>query len=1443
MIFTRSNWFKFRYQSISLCKTTIIECLKYACTGDVPVLSERGKTFVHDPRHCGQSVVKAQVKCALRTRDGRPVIVTSSMQLTQRRASTQLKSTDGVVRMWDETTGEAVALSHKCADMRRVVPELMGVSRAVLDSVIFCHQEESCWPLSESKRLKERFDDIFATTRWSKALSSMADYRKRLLLTSKDLLADLRLFANNRDVAARLRDEYEQARARIAGYRERQRKYERSIAECEQSLAPLRAARESVQQFAFKREALEGEIEGLRRAADRAFEAMANEFSESDEELRGFHSRFDEEIAAKQRLAARAGDELAECSAGVADKQQRLRALSTRQGQVQQKLDDCGRKTRRLREMVAAGGDQGGDNDNEDNDDESIFADFAGFDRSASNQSASNQSGTDSSASESASSTAVTPAMIERLNAHVVSQLQSLKAATSAQQQRHRERDTAMEQSLSKLRSQANAQRVRIQEVERQSNELRLKERHAASKLANVDGQLESVAQAQAEIAEAESMLAAATQTGEREGARQQQVSGECQRVIEDNTLRMGALSREMALLQHQGEKTAKLKLLKADFLRLQDSFQDMLGEARSAASIDGLQFLRAVKAENLATHQQKVAAVERGLRQQATKLKASVHALQQALALSQSDLTRIRDCEVPALERSRQQFEQQLKQLPDIGLGSSSGSGSNSSSSSDSTNLLSASALDALVVSAQQKLSSVRDNCALSKTASKMYAKFESKAASTRKCPVCLRNFDGDRELGDFRALCQKRTARVGSSNSLERGQRQARALEHRVSQLLQLKPVARRVQAEHAQLRGLRARTSELDGEIAQKQAELEEVAAQEMECGHALSRMQAAGVMALMANLARVSAELSAKRSTYLNGKKAFADEYGGRDGQSRGLGDAQREYTQLQAENSRRSKLLMGARRRTSELMDEKSRLQRELWRLEKAAQAAQQLKLEQQRLQEELQQVRSQAAPRLARKKKELEAALQPIAGAIQEQAQERARARQEWRRNEVRAQKRTQVWTTSANQAQHICEDVLILKSEIESARTVSGSGGSGDIFAVIEAETASLQRLRARVSELGAQAASAQKWLLQVQDNRREVELNMQYRAHRQSLQQRERALEALKSEVAALCGSRSAADSGNVALIARQIGELEAAQQASRSQRDQTSGSIASDKRKAVELLGTLKNDVRYADIGERWRRQSIRHETTLMAMEDVARMEALLDASLIEFHAQKMREINGVLRELWQQTYRGRDIDAIEIVAEHKKASAASKRAGKAKSKSSKRAYNYKVVMTQGEVRLPMRGRCSAGQRVLASLVIRLALAETFCLNCGVLALDEPTTNLDHKNIRALAFALSEIITRRKQQQNFQLILITHDEEFVEMLGQRAHADGYYRVYKDDAQHSKVKLYKFHNNSNGNSNSSQSQQAQNQSQNNNNSNQSGAQRASGSGSNSNALSQLSQ
>ena len=38
--------------------------------------------------------------------------------------------------------------------------ELLGVPKAVLEHVVFCHQEESNWPLLEGAKLKERFDQV-----------------------------------------------------------------------------------------------------------------------------------------------------------------------------------------------------------------------------------------------------------------------------------------------------------------------------------------------------------------------------------------------------------------------------------------------------------------------------------------------------------------------------------------------------------------------------------------------------------------------------------------------------------------------------------------------------------------------------------------------------------------------------------------------------------------------------------------------------------------------------------------------------------------------------------------------------------------------------------------------------------------------------------------------------------------------------------------------------------------------------------------------------------------------------------------------------------------------------------------------------------------------------------------------------------------------------------
>lgn len=171
-------------------------------------------------------------------------------------------------------------------------------------------------------------------------------------------------------------------------------------------------------------------------------------------------------------------------------------------------------------------------------------------------------------------------------------------------------------------------------------------------------------------------------------------------------------------------------------------------------------------------------------------------------------------------------------------------------------------------------------------------------------------------------------------------------------------------------------------------------------------------------------------------------------------------------------------------------------------------------------------------------------------------------------------------------------------------------------------------------------------------------------------------------------------------------------------------------------------------FAGIDELYRKQLIELKTTEAASADLEKYHRALEKALLAFHTTKMADINKIIKELWQKTYRNSDIDYIQVKADADGA----------------RSYNYRVVMHSGGAELEMRGRCSAGQKVLACLVIRLALAETFCLNCGILALDEPTTNLDAANSASLAEALRSIMFARRDQANFQLIVITHDERCV-------------------------------------------------------------------------------
>ena len=105
------------------------------------------------------------------------MVATRSLQLTVKKTTRQQKTLEGQLLMIKD--GERTAISSRVAELDQILPQYLGVSRAVLDSVIFCHQDESLWPMSEPSVLKKKFDDIFEVLKYTKAIDNIKALRKK----------------------------------------------------------------------------------------------------------------------------------------------------------------------------------------------------------------------------------------------------------------------------------------------------------------------------------------------------------------------------------------------------------------------------------------------------------------------------------------------------------------------------------------------------------------------------------------------------------------------------------------------------------------------------------------------------------------------------------------------------------------------------------------------------------------------------------------------------------------------------------------------------------------------------------------------------------------------------------------------------------------------------------------------------------------------------------------------------------------------------------------------------------------------------------------------------------------------------------------------------------------------------------------------------------------
>ncbi|OMJ17786.1 DNA repair protein rad50 [Smittium culicis] len=204
------------------------------------------------------------------------MVCTRSLQVTQKKTTISFQTLESVLFIpEDKSTGqERVSISSKCAELDTEIPLRLGISKAILENVIFCHQEESNWPLSEPLSLKKRFDDIFSATRYTKAVETIKKLRKDQSVSLKLFSNDLKHFGENKKKSDKLK-------LQIESSSEKSHELESQILEIKQKQTDIESQLSVFEEYISSFSEIESKIKTLNHEKD----SLQNNILETEKHL------------------------------------------------------------------------------------------------------------------------------------------------------------------------------------------------------------------------------------------------------------------------------------------------------------------------------------------------------------------------------------------------------------------------------------------------------------------------------------------------------------------------------------------------------------------------------------------------------------------------------------------------------------------------------------------------------------------------------------------------------------------------------------------------------------------------------------------------------------------------------------------------------------------------------------------------------------------------------------------------------------------------------------------------------------------------------------------------------------------------------------------------------------------------------------------------------
>ncbi|XP_048175435.1 DNA repair protein RAD50 [Corvus hawaiiensis] len=1258
-------------------KTTIIECLKYISTGDFPP-GTKGKTFVHDPKVANETDVRAQIRLQFRDVNGELVAVQRSMVCTQKGKTPEFKTLESVITRTKH--GEKVSLSSKCAEIDREMISALGVSKSVLNNVIFCHQEESNWPLSEGKALKQKFDEIFSATRYIKALEALRQVRLKQSLKVKECQTELKYLKQNKEKAQEIQDHLSNREAQLAASKENVKSIESQLEPLKSSLAAVEQNLTKVMRLDNDVKALESRKRQMEKDNQDLQQKMEEVFQGTDEQLRDRYQNHQRIVKEKEKRLLDCKRDLdratKECQRFNSEKSE----LLIEQGRLQLQAD-------RHQEHIVT----------RDSLIQSLAAqlELDGFERAP-----------------------FTERHIASFRRLVKERQERDTEAANRMLREFAQKEAMKQKQVDEIRDKKTGleRTIELKSDIQSKKEAELK--NVKCELQQLEGFSDRISELNEEIGKTEHELEKAERNSNVETLEQEVQTLQNEKINLDKALRR--LDQEMEHLNIHTTTITQMEMLKKDKAEKEDQIRKV--KSRHSEELTSLlgYFPNKKQLEDWL----------HGKNKKINQTRDTLANLNKQLASVEYDKTYASN----ELKKKEAQLSHHEAELFDV-CGSQD-------FDSDLNNLQ-----DEIEKSSKQR--------AVLAGATAVYSQFITQLTEENQscCPVCQRVFQTEAELQDVISDLQSKLRLA--PDKLKSTESELKRKEKKRDEMMSLKPLRQTVvELQDKEIPDLRNKIQNANRDLTGLRREIEE---QESLLQTALSEEE--GAKARLQDITLMERYQTDIRDV----ERKIAQQ------EAKLLGvDLSRTVLQVSQEKQEKKhlwdtvtgkielnqKLKQDQQSQIQQLKSAVNELKAEKLQIVSSMQRRQQLEEQTVELTTEVQS--------LYREIKEAKEQVLPLDAMLEKLQQEK----EDLVNKRTASNKETQEKMNGINEK---VKDINTYVKEIENYI----QQGKEDYKKQKESELDEVN------SHLAACEKQKEKISKEMEMTRQDIDTQkIQERWLEDNLTLRRRNEELKEVE-------------DNIKQLTKEMGEMKVPQM--KNEQKHLEEKIESLKRNHHVALGRQRGfeeeivrfrkelrEPQFKDAEEKYRDMMIVMRTTELVNKDLDLYYKALDKAIMTFHSMKMEEINKIIRDLWRSIYRGQDIEYIEIRSDaDENVSATDKR----------RNYNYRVVMVKGDTALDMRGRCSAGQKVLASLIIRLALAETFCLNCGILALDEPTTNLDRENIESLAHALVEIIKSRLHQRNFQLLVITHDEDFVELLGRSEYVETFYRIKKNIDQCSEI------------------------------------------------------